>query len=396
MVSSLRRLTKVAYQARRFHIQGTNYANLEELEAAARPLLSDQVHGYFSSGAESESTLRENRTAFARYKFLPRSLIDVSTIDTSCTLFGQRFTLPVLTAPMAMQRLCHPLGEVAMARAAANVGTAMVLSTMTTTSLEEVAATDCPALWFQLYVLTRRDITSEIIADAHALGYRALVITVDAPRMGKREADERNKFSLPPGLSLKMLDRISAGSTSQEAQEDDGSAFGRHFTKLVDDSLTWDFLRWIRSQVPTTLPVLVKGILSPDDARRAVDLGADGIVVSNHGGRQLDYTPAPLDMLPHIAAAVKGRVPLIVDGGIRRGTDVLKCIGLGAQAVMVGRPLLWALTLGGQAGVEEALKELAREVELSMALLGCRNLSEVTSDLLLQPVPQFTIPESRL
>lgn len=211
---------------------------------------------------------------------------------------------------------------------------------------------------------------------------------------GKREVDERNKFTLPSDLSLKNLEKVTkaAGQSSQETTE--GSKFGRHFSKLIDDGLTWDFIPWLKSH--TTLPVLVKGILAPDDARKAVALGADGIIVSNHGGRQLDFSPAPIDMLPHVVKAVQGKVPVLVDGGIRRGTDVIKCLALGAKAVLLGRPLLWALTLGGEDGVRQALGMLREELELAMALLGCTTLDQITSDYVLMPPEQFSMPVSRL
>ncbi|GAB4813332.1 hypothetical protein N2152v2_000378 [Parachlorella kessleri] len=384
------------------------FANLTELEEKARPHLSPAVYGYYSGGSERGATLHNNAAALARWHLLPRVLVDVTNVDTSCTVLGQRLSMPVIVAPMAMkrlchpdgqrlsmpvivapmamQRLCHPDGELAMARAAAACGISMCVSTMATSSLAEVAAASSAGarhLWFQMYVLTRRDVSEMMVREAEALGYTALVVTVDAPRLGKRDADVRNKFSLPSGLSLKNLERINraAGLTKQEESEE-GSAFGRHFTNLIDPSLTWDFVRWLKAtstlpvlvKATSMLPVLVKGILAPSDARRAVEVGVDGIIISNHGGRQLDTVPATIDMLPHVARAVNGRVPLLIDGSIRRGSDVVKCLALGASAVLVGRPMLWALTLGGQQGVQSALELLQGEIELDMALLGCRAL----------------------
>lgn len=384
-------------QCRSFSIEGTMFSNLESLEPAAKLYLSEATYGYFAGGSETETSLRENREALDRYRLLPRVLVDVSDIDTSWTFGCHTYKHPIIIAPMAMQRMCHPEGEMAMARAATALNTAMALSTMSTTSLEDVASLKSSMLWFQLYVLSRRDVTEGLIKDAEALGYKALVITVDAPRLGKREADDRNRFNLDPGLSLKMAERISAaaGVTYLSGESTSGSLFGSHFTSLIDSSLTWDFIPWVRTV--TSLPIIVKGILAPDDARRAVDYGADAVVISNHGGRQLDFSPAGVDMLPHIAVAVGGRIPLIVDGSITRGTDVIKCLALGADAVMIGRPFLWALALGGQAGVEAVLNEIHDQLELSMALLGCRQLSEITSDFLLSPAfHRYTIPSSRL
>lgn len=376
------------------HIRGKKYSNLNELEDDARHLLAASIYGYYSGGAETETTLLDNRAAFSRYRLLPRTLIDVSTVSTSCEIFGMKLGMPVIVAPMAMQRMCDPAGELAMASGANSAGAGMALSTMATSTLEEVASTGCENLWFQLYVLTRRDVTEAMVRDAEAAGYKALVITVDAPRLGKREADDRNKFTLPPGLSLKMMERINqaAGKTDRETTE--GSKFGQHFTSLIDTALTWEFIPWIKTV--TKLPVLVKGILAPDDARKAVELGADGIIVSNHGGRQLDYAPAAVDMLPFVVKAVRGKVHVLVDGGIRRGTDVIKCLAMGASAVLIGRPMLWALTLGGQEGVKEALNLVQGELELGMALLGCRSLDEISEEFLIPPNEALRIHPSRL
>jgi (S)-2-hydroxy-acid oxidase len=381
------------------HILGKKYSNLEELEADARPLLSQSAYGYYAGGSESETTFRDNREAFSRYRLLPRCLVDVRNVSTATEILGIKIFMPAIVAPMAMQRLCHPDGgEVAMAAGATAAGTAMTLSTMATSSLEEVAAgTGSKPLWFQLYVLTRRDVTASIVKDAEKAGYKALVITIDAPRLGNREADDRNKFSLPDHLSLKIMERITEtagkGTDGQESQVG-GSIFGQHFTSLIDDSLTWEFIPWIKTI--TTLPILVKGILAPDDARKAVSLGVDGIIVSNHGGRQLDHAPSAVDMLPFIIAAVQGRVPVLVDGGVRRGTDVIKCLAMGAVGVLIGRPMLWALTLGGEQGVEAALRMLQSEVELGMALLGCRSVAEVTQEYLIPLCEPLRIHPSRL
>eukprot|EP00887_Chlorella_sp_A99_P007368 scaffold2.g7368.t1 len=373
------------------HLSSPRWTNLEELEALARPRLSEAAYAYYASGAETEAALRDNRAAFARWRLLPRMLRDVSTVDTSTTLFGQRLASPVAIAPMAMQRLCHPDGELAMARGAAAAGVPYILSTMATSSLEQVAGVpECSNRWFQLYVLSRMDVTEQMVRDAERLGYSALVVTVDAPRLGKREADERNRLTLPPELSLKNMERIEAAAGHTEQEGGEGSRFGRHFSGLITPALTWELVKQLKAM--TSLPVL--GILAPDDARAGVEAGIDGIIVSNHGGRQLDFAPAAVDVLPAVAAAVQGRVPLLVDGGVRRGTDVAKCLALGADAVLLGRPLLWALTLGGQAGVAAALELLRAELELTMALLGlsaqCKtqiaslvgNLGGVTSGLL--------------
>ncbi|GAB4822024.1 hypothetical protein N2152v2_009070 [Parachlorella kessleri] len=240
-----------------------------------------------------------------------------------------------------------------------------------------------PVLWFQLYVMKQREVTEAMIRQAEELGYDALMVTVDAPRLGKRDRDERNKFSLPPGLVLKNIEVLTRGAGhTQHEESDEGSAFGRHFSNLFDRDLTWDFISWLKGR--TKLPVVIK-------------LGVDAIIVSNHGGRQLDHSPAAVDVLPHIARAVQGRIPILVDGGIRRGTDVVKCLALGASAVCLGRPVLWALALGGQQGVQSALELLKYEVELAMALLGCRSINEVTNDFIVPPRGgELQLPQSRL
>lgn len=373
------------------------YSNLSQLEAFARPLLTDAAYDYYSSGANGQFTLKDNLDSYARYRLLPRAFVDVSVIDTMTTLFKRTLSFPVLIAPMAMMKLCHEDGELAVARAVSTCGNTMIVSTMATSSVEEVASAmeekESKPLWLQIYVLKRRDITESMIREAEVLGYEAIVVTVDAPRLGKREADERNVFALPHGLCLKNLEKIeeaaSVVSLSEGADDVEGDAsgnkFGRHFSHLIDPSVTEDIIPWIKSL--TQLPVLVKGVLAPDDARKAVEIGVDGIIISNHGGRQLDGVPAALDMLPPIAAAVGGRTRILIDGGVRRGTDILKAIALGADAVLLGRPTLWALTLGGQEGVEEALQLLKDEFELAMALCGCTKVSDVGPEFLILPEP---------
>ena len=238
-------------------INGEKYISLDELEASAKLILTPAEYGYYASGAETEFTLRHNQSAFNSYRLLPRSLVDVSKIDLRCEIFGMQLSMPVIIAPMAMQRMAHPDGELAMAAAAAELGTIMTLSTMATTSLEEVASSTPKSakLWFQVYVLTRRDVTAGLVRDAEAAGYRALVVTIDAPRLGKRYADDRNNFSLPSNLSLKMLsERMSEGRT--EGEKTEGSKFGQHFTALIDDRLTWECVEWLKSI--TKLPIFLK------------------------------------------------------------------------------------------------------------------------------------------
>ncbi|KXZ56607.1 hypothetical protein GPECTOR_1g547 [Gonium pectorale] len=334
------------------------------------------AYDYYSGGAETMTTVALNRAAFSRYLLLPRMLRDVSRVDTSHELFGIRSSMPVWVAPMAMHGLADPVGrEVATCRAAAACGVPFTFSTVATSSLEEIEGTGNANRIFQLYVIRNRDVVRRWVTEAEARGFRALMVTVDAQRLGNREADARNKFKLPPGLALRNLEYLSSGSTAQARDAADGSGLMALFASEVDDSLTWEFIPWLRSI--TRLPIIVK---------LAVQYGVDGIVVSNHGGRQLDFAPDGLAVLPGVVAAVAGRVPVLVDGGVRRGTDVLKALALGASGVLLGRPVLYGLALGGQAGVERVLRLLRNEIELAMALAGCVSLKDVGLHLLL-PVP---------
>ncbi len=351
--------------------------NLLELEALARTKLDPVVFDYFVSGAHDELTLKANREAYQRVELHYRVLVDVSRRDTSINLLGQKLSLPVLVAPTAFHKLAHPDGELATARAAAAQGTAMVLSSLSNTAVEEVvrAAAGSP-VWFQLYVYRDREVTRALVARAEAAGCRALVLTVDAPLLGTRERDVRNRFALPPHLSVENLTPAGFGRV---ARPENDSGLASYVSALLDPALSWKDVEWLRSI--TRLPVWIKGVVRADDARRALDHGASGVVVSNHGGRQLDGAPATLDVLPRIADALSGRLPLLVDGGVRRGSDVLKALALGAKAVLLGRPVLWGLALEGQTGVEWVLATLRKEIDLAMALCGCPTVTEVDRSL---------------
>ncbi|KAL0018747.1 hypothetical protein WJX79_008357 [Trebouxia sp. C0005] len=327
------------------------FFDLEEVEALAKKKLKKPVYDYYAGGADTESTVRDNRAVYARYRLLPRYMVDVSHCDMTYTLLGRKLRMPIIVAPMSQQRMANDEGELAVARAVAKEGTAMVLSTMATQPLEDVAKAgkDGPLQLFQLYVIKDRKFCKSLIQRAGKAGYAGFMVTVDAPRLGNRIADERNKFSLPPGMDISNLKGLEKG----KGKGDSSSHIVRIFQEEVDASLTWEFVKWMREV--TDLPVFVKGILSPEDARKAVDIGVDGIVVSNHGGRQLDYSPATLDMIAPIRAAIGHQVPLLMDGGIRRGTDVLKAIALGADAVMLGRPVLYGLALQGEEGVRKQM-----------------------------------------
>jgi 4-hydroxymandelate oxidase len=351
--------------------------NLFDLEQLAREKLPRIACDYFASGAWDEVTLRENRAAFERIRIRYRVLVDVSKRDLSLTLFGQKIALPILIAPTAFHRLAHPDGELATVRAAGAAGAIMVLSSLSTTSVEEVAAAASGPLWFQLYINKDRGFTRDLVARVERAGCQALMVTVDTPEWGCRERDVRNGFHLPPGLSAVNL---VPSNECGEVLSHRGAGLGQAFGWMLDASLSWPDLDWLCSL--TRMPVLVKGVCRGDDARLAIQHGARGIVVSNHGGRQLDTAPATIEVLPEVADAVAGDVPILLDGGVRRGTDIVKALALGACAVQVGRPILWGLAVGGQEGVELALNLLRRELDLAMALTGCTDVKAVAKDFL--------------
>ncbi len=345
--------------------------NLFEYETLASQHLSKTALDYYARGAGDEVTLRDNRAAYDRYKLLPRVLADVTHRDLSTTVLARPLKLPILIAPMAFQRLAHPEGEVATARAAKSMGAAMVLSTLSTISLEEVAR-ETDRLWFQLYVHRDRSLTRALVERAEAAGYSALCLTVDAPVLGQREGDRRNEFSLPLGMELANLTAMADLKIPQTKGE---SGLLAYFAQQLDPGLTWQDVEWLQSL--TKLPVVVKGILRGDDALRAVEHGAKAIVVSNHGGRQLDGAIATIDALGEVVAAAGDRAEVLVDGGIRRGTDILKAIALGARAVLVGRPILWGLAVGGEVGARHVLELLRDELDIGMALSGCAKIEDI-------------------
>jgi 4-hydroxymandelate oxidase len=350
--------------------------NLGELEALARELLPQMAYDYYASGANAEITLRENRAAYERITLLPRMLVDVSVRDMGTTVLGEPVSMPILIAPTAFHGLADPEGEIATTKAAGAAKTIITLATLSTSSIEEATAVATGPVWFQLYVFKDREITASLVQRAEVAGCKAVVLTVDVPVLGKRERDVRNQFKLPDGLSVKNL--LPAGL--QEFPDGTaGSGLAAYVASLFDATLTWKDIEWLARV--TKMPVLVKGILRADDALRAVNHGASGIIVSNHGARQLDTTPATISVLPEIVDAVAGAVEVYVDGGIRRGTDVLKAMAYGARAVLVGRPILWGLAVGGEAGVKSVLEMLRQEFDLAMALSGCPSLTAITRDL---------------
>lgn len=342
----------------------TEPVNLEEYEPAARAVLPRPAFDYYAGAAEDEATLRGNRAAYGRFWLRPRVLVDVSKVDLSTEILGERLSMPVLLAPTAFQRLAHPEGELATARAARAAGTLLVCSTLSTCTVEDTCAAAPGPAWFQLYVYRDREITREMVQRAEAAGATALCLTVTMPVLGRRERDLRNGFRLPDGVQMANF----AGLRHASFPDVHGSRLEGFVAAEFDRTLGWDAVEWLRSI--TRLPVLLKGVIAPEDAARAVEAGAAGLIVSNHGGRQLDGAEPTLLALPRVVDAAAGRVPVLMDGGIRRGTDVVKALALGARAVLIGRPYLWGLAVGGQAGVERVLAILRAETERALALLG--------------------------
>jgi 4-hydroxymandelate oxidase len=335
---------------------------------------------YYAGGSGDEWTLRENRAAFTRWVLRPRVLIDASERDSSTTVLGTPVAFPILVAPTALQRMADREGEVATSRAAADAGTIMILSTIASSTIEEVAevAPDAPR-WFQMYIHRDRGLTKDLVDRVVAAGYLALVLTVDTPVLGVRDRDSRNRFTAPPGVGLS---NVGARFLPDAGEGESGLA--AYVRSQQDPSVTWAEVQWLRSLCD--LPIVLKGIVTAEDAALAADAGIDGIVVSNHGGRQLDGTIATLDALPEVVEA-SGPCEVYVDGGVRRGSEVLKALALGARAVMVGRPVLWGLAVGGEDGVRRVLRLLAQELDVSMAIAGCRTIDEITPALV-RPAPR--------
>jgi 4-hydroxymandelate oxidase len=346
--------------------------SLDDLQEQARSVLSPGVWDFVAGGSGAETSLAANRRALDAVSVYPRVLAGTAPV-TEATLLGTRCAMPIAVAPMAYQRLVHPDGELAMAEAAQAAGIPMTAATLSSYSVDEIAKTGA-ALWFQVYWLRERDQLASLIDRAGAAGSTALMVTVDVPIMGRRLRDIRNEFSLPSDV---IAANLTDGAASTAHQSLAGrSAVAAHTGEMLGPALSWADLEWLRSR--TDLPLAVKGILDPRDAVRAVEMGADAVVVSNHGGRQFDGAPASITALQAVVAELAGRCEVLLDSGIRSGVDVLKALALGASGVLIGRPLLWALALDGAAGVSQALALLATEITEALTLTGCRNLAAAT------------------
>ena len=371
--------------------------NISDLRRAARRRMPSPVYHYMDGAADDEVNLQRSRRAFDDYQLLPRYLTDISEIDPSTTILGERIDLPVFCAPTGMSRLFHHDGELAVAKAAERANTIYSLSTVSTYAIEDIARVCNTPKWFQIYVFKDRGLVSEFITRCKSAGYHAMCLTVDLALTGNRERDLRSGMTIPPQLSLaawldfalhplwslsylssppfslaNVAHRVSGGG------DDDVTTLVQYTAQQFDRTVTWDDAAMMATEWGG--PFVVKGILTVHDALRAVDIGAHAIMVSTHGGRQLDHTPAPLDVLAEIVAAVGDRVEVILDGGVRRGTDVLKALALGACAVSTGRGYLYGLGAGGEKGVDHALCLFKEEIVRDMAILGVRNVNELGSE----------------
>jgi 4-hydroxymandelate oxidase len=345
-------------------------ASLADYEGLARRRMSHQAYEYVAGGAADELTLRANRDAYDRLRLDPRVLVDVSRLDTRVTLLGRELAFPILIAPTAYHRMVHREGEQATARGATAAKAAMVVSSFSTATVEDIAKAGKGPFWFQLYVQPDRGFTRELVQRVEAAGYEALCLTVDTPTTGARDRQIRAGFALPPGVAEENLRRG-----------------GKRVEGVLDPSMTWREVEWLRSFA--RVPVVLKGILHPADATRAAEVGAAGILVSNHGARNLDTLPATIEALPRVVDAVQGRLPVLVDGGVRRGTDVLKALALGARAVLIGRPSLYGLAVAGADGVAGVVNLLRAELEMAMALTGRPTLANIDRSVLWPAPPEY-------
>jgi L-lactate dehydrogenase (cytochrome) len=377
--------------------------SIASMRDLARAALPKPVFDFADGGAEDEQTLRRNEAAFDDIALLPRPLSGSAERDLSVTLFGKRLSLPIIIGPTGLAGLFWPDGERCAARAAAAAGTAFCLSHGSVCTLEDLAATGASPRWMQVFIYKDRGFTRELTERAAQAGYDALVLTTDNQMLGNRERDIRNGFTIPPrfglsglaGMALKApwlwrmrseLKRVTFGNYARPGEKADLKALAGRMASLLDPSMSWKDVDDLRTLWRG--PLILKGILHPDEARLAVKRGVDAIIVSNHGGRQLDGAAASIDALPGIVAAVEGRIPILIDGGIRRGSDVVKALAMGATACLVGRPQLWGLAVAGQAGVEQMLAIYRQEIDRVMGLCGVASIATINQDLLLQPLKE--------
>ncbi len=370
--------------------------NLDDFRVLAKKRLPRMVYDYLDGGADDEVTLGRNQSSFSNIQLMPRALRDVSNIDLSTTVLGQQVDIPVLLSPTGQTRMFHHSGESAVARAAAKAGTIYSLSSVSSTSIEDTAAASDGRKWFQIYVWRDREVIKEFMDRCRESGYNALCLTVDLPVHGNRERDLRNQLTFPAAVAPKVVAdvlshprwlynylthpkiEIANVKGSRNASVPKEVTLLDYVSKQLDSSVNWDDAAWMIEQWDG--PFIIKGIVNPEDAKRAVEIGARAIIVSNHGGRQLDFMPPTIEVLPQIVKAVAGRAEILLDSGVRRGTDVIKALALGATAVMIGRPYLYALAAGGEAGVDRMFELLRAELMRDMAMLGCTKISDLTPE----------------
>ncbi|MEO1996093.1 MAG: alpha-hydroxy acid oxidase [Planctomycetaceae bacterium] len=358
-------------------LPATDPVNVADFRKLAQDRLPQATFDYISTGSGDEYTLRDNTEAFSRLRVLPPLLKGVQQADTSTTVLQQKISLPLLLAPVAAQRMYHPQGVLAAARAAAAAGTVMGISSSAGNSVEEVAAASQGPKWFQLYMPKDRQVARRLVQRVEQAGFQAIIVTVDLGEW--KDADRRNRFALPKKMLVKHLRDIGYEQVSNKMTDEQVAAFN---AQAWDISLSWDVFGWLRGI--TKLPLLVKGVLRSQDAERAVAMGADGIAVSNHGGRRLDGMPATIDMLPEVVDATRGRAEVLLDSGVRRGTDVLKALALGAKAVLIGRPYAWALSADGEAGVRKVIELFREEIRNAMVATGCATVDQIDASLVLR------------
>jgi 4-hydroxymandelate oxidase len=373
--------------AREVPAAGALPVSVSDYARLAPSTMSRMAWAYMEGGAGDELTARWNREAYDRIRLRPRNLVDVSRIDLRTNLLGREIPFPILLAPTAYQRLAHPEGELATVRGAGAAGATMVVSTQANTTLEDVAAAAAAPLWFQLYVQPDRGFTRSLVERAEAAGYQALVLTADTPVLGARHREQRAGFTLPPELERANLRGLATARGAQRPPENE------IYSATLDPRLTFRDIEWLRSL--TRMPVLVKGVMNGLDARHAVDAGAAGVIVSNHGGRNIDTVPATIEVLPEVVERVADRVPVLVDGGIRRGTDVLKAIATGAAAVLIGRPFIYGLAVNGAEGVAHVVRLLRLELEVAMALTGRTSIAAIDRSVIWRPAHQGHLERDR-
>ncbi len=374
--------------------------SIDAMRALARARLPQPIFDFADGGAEDEYTLRRNEAAFDGIALLPRPLSGAAERDLSIELFGQRLSMPVIVGPTGLAGLFWPDGERCAARAARAAGTAFCLSHGSVCTLEELAACGASPRWMQVFIYKDRGFTRELAERAANSGYDALVLTIDNQLLGNRERDIRNGFTIPPrfglaglaGMALKAewlwrmrrdLKRVTFGNYARPGEATDIKTLAGRMASLLDPSMSWKDVEELRGIWPR--PLILKGVLHPEEARLAVDRGIDALIVSNHGGRQLDGAPATIDVLPGIVEAVEGRIPILIDGGIRRGSDVVKALTMGAKACLIGRPQLWGLAVAGEAGVAHMLGLYRQEIDRVMGLCGVANIAAIDQDILFQP-----------